>query len=167
MQNNTNNHPGTVGPEQEAIPNRTDHDCAKDVVCPVCFRPTLSAGLKYYDDRYGRNLRRYLGWCRDCLKGFEVIQFARDNRWVIHKYQLYLYGFKTGKSFRKTISKEQILNDLPEPAPVVTGPGGDYDKQCDLSDINLHALEAIYTVLKNSAKAIKNLINLHKDERIS
>jgi len=97
---------------------------AADAMCPKCFRPVAA---KIFDepDRYGRKIRKYLGFCEKCNAGCEVIQFLREGRWLIHRYQLYPYAgamcYGTGVWFQ--------LNEMPEPAPIVIGPGGEFDKQ--------------------------------------
>jgi hypothetical protein len=98
-----------------------------DCICPKCFRPLPGPRLFDEPDRYGRKLRKYLGFCASCNLGCEVIQFHRDERWVIHKYQHYkpiepaMHYLATGQWI--------TLAEMPEPAPVVTGPGGEFDQQ--------------------------------------
>ncbi len=95
-----------------------------DVVCPVCFHSLEHAALEaQYSDRYGRKKRKYYGWCLECNRWCEVEQFERAGRWLIHT-------FREGGSDRERISTMgvpwQQLNEMPEPPPVVVGPGGDY-----------------------------------------
>jgi hypothetical protein len=103
-----------------------------DAVCPKCFRPL--PGPRMFPeppgggpDRYGRELRKYLGFCPACNLGCEVIQFHRDGRWVIHRYQHYQIA---GSAMHCVADGKWVtINELPEPAPVVVGPGGEFDKQ--------------------------------------
>jgi len=96
-----------------------------DAVCPLCFQALPNPAILPLADRYGRELRKYLGFCPNCKLGCETIQFRRDGRWVIHRYQIYAY---IGTYVQKT-GNWITLNGLPEPAPIVTGPGGDFDRR--------------------------------------
>ncbi len=100
------------------------------LVCPQCFKSLAGSeaiAVSTEDDRYGRRLRRYFAFCVGCNKRFEVVQLEREGRWFIHKYQSY-----TTVEGRAMPAGDWVqLNGLPEPAPVVTGPGGDYDKQIE------------------------------------
>jgi len=108
---------------------RTTADC----ICPKCFRPLPGTRIFPQEDRYGRQIRQYLGFCLDCNLGCEVVQFHRENRWLIHKYQYYK---PIGTHCRGT-GEWVTINELPEPAPVVTGPGGEFDKQITPQTIGL------------------------------
>lgn len=101
-----------------------------DVVCPVHFRPVAHPHLaKPLTDRYGRTLRTYFIWCPQCHAGYEVEQFSRDGRWVIGRYRQYkLFG---SSLVTRPAGPWQKLNDMPDPDPVVLGPGGDYDQPVD------------------------------------
>ncbi|MFA5760770.1 MAG: hypothetical protein WC877_03330 [Dehalococcoidales bacterium] len=100
-----------------------------DAVCPHCFKLLSDPAVIDEDiDSYKRRLRMYLGHCPECSAGFEVIQFQRDQRWVLHRYRDYLQH-KAGQWI--------TLNELPLPAPVVTGPGGDYMKYHELQLVTL------------------------------
>lgn len=96
-----------------------------DCVCPKCFRPLPGPRMFNEPDRYGRQIRKYLGFCPACNLGCEVIQFRREERWVIHRYQLYPYAGAIWQGTGKWVT----LNEMPEPAPIVVGPGGEFDKQ--------------------------------------
>ena len=111
--------------EAGKITGSTQIDCA----CPACNQVLPYPVVIPLPDRYGRELRKYLGFCPACNIGCETIQFRRDGRWVIHKYQVYLYVTKNVNEPCKPTGKWITLNDLPEPALIVTGPGGGFDKQ--------------------------------------
>lgn len=122
----------------------------QDVVCPKCFKPLVAPTLvNKGTDNYGRQLRTYFGWCFECDLGAEVIQFFRDQRWLIHKYQHYdlIAEYKQCKPSGRWVT----LNELPEPAPVITGPGGDFvqlhDIQCDTIKKAVGALDAVKKAL--------------------
>ena len=98
-----------------------------DAICPKCFKPLANPKVMLEPDRYGRELRKYLGFCPACSIGCETIQFKRGRRWVIHRYQVYAY---IGTNIHcQAMGGWTTLNDLPEPAPIVVGPGGDFDNQ--------------------------------------
>lgn len=135
----------------------------KDVVCPECFE-SVKCAAQFFDkpcvDRYGRETRRYFAWCDKCKLGSEVIQFKRDERWVIHKYQRYE---PTG-SFEncRATGNWQTFNDLPEVPLVMTGPGGEFQNgitpsaECEL----LKTIQNTVVVLQN---AMRTLINIRKN----
>jgi len=135
----------------------------------------------------GYKMRKYCGWCGSCNLGFEVIQFLRttddgrrtadngrqmtddgrqmtdDRRWAIWKYTIYAYKIiddvtEEGKSIR--LGEEIILNELPEPAPVVTGPGGDYNQFIEVKQAEL--LNTMRKTLLSMSEAIKTLLRLKK-----
>ncbi len=129
-----------------------------DAVCPVCFELlTVPSFLPIDMARYIPDLRRYFGWCFTCNRGFCVIQFKRQTRWVIHKYQAYI---QTGadKTKHKTLGPWEILNELPEVPVVLTGPGGDYDTemQIEAAGIGKTACDAI----AKATEALRTLFNL-------
>ena len=71
--------------------NNTDSQAAMtitDVVCPICFwaieNPVI---MTEGADEVGRRLRTYFGYCAKCGDAHVVIQFARGDRWVIHKFR--------------------------------------------------------------------------------
>lgn len=136
----------------------------KDAVCAKCFRhiqypQIVSKGT----DRYGRTIRTYFGWCFGCHIGCEVIQFERDGRWVIHKYQN--YAVKDG-SHSQLSNKWTVLNELPESAAVVLGPGGDYDKQINPEDISFKPiLKNILAALKATTKTVECLLEIIIDKK--
>jgi len=115
-------------------------------------------------DRYGRIIRRYFAWCFECNRGFEVIQFAKNGRWLIHKYQPYTIVGHTYHS--KATGEWTILNELPEPAPVVVGPGGDYDKQIELNKECFKLLESLQKALKSTTALLEYLLGQMKITQI-
>lgn len=123
-----------------------------DCICPVCYKPLANAQIIPQPDRY-RELRRYLGFCGTCHVGSEVIQFKRDGRWVIHKYQVYSYIGQL--THCQASGKWVTLNELPEPAPVVTGPGGEYDQQIRLTKDDVMMLTTLRKGLEAFAAAIE------------
>lgn len=121
----------------ETINNQNQPAAAiADAVCPHCFKLLTSPFLADQGkDSYDRELRTYYGWCFDCKLGAMVIQFLRDGRWVIHKYQDYEL-FDT-LNFCRPSGGWVKINEIPEPAPVVTGPGGDFMKYHELQIVTL------------------------------
>ena len=99
------------------------------VVCPDCDRPVYGLSLLGTEtDRYGRTIRRYLAWCCRCKVGSEVEQFLMNNKWYVHRCRH--WADRNGRPV--TIDGWTVLNDLPEPAPIVIGPGGQYDQAIEL-----------------------------------
>lgn len=127
-----------------------------DIVCPKCFKPMVATQIIPQPDRYGRKIRRYLGFCTGYNLGSEVWQFERDGRWVIHKYQVYAYVGQL--THCQASGKWVTLNDLPEPAPVVTGPGGDYDKQIKLSATDIAMLSTLQRGLECAVAALESFM---------
>ncbi len=114
--------------ERERNRHRSD-GTVKDVVCPECFRPCEWPKVQpSVTDRYGRTTRIYYAWCFRCCEGFIVDQFERDDRWAIRAYRKYRLQNKVPVLTGDWV----VLNDLPEPAPVVLGPGGDFDRHIEL-----------------------------------
>jgi len=98
-------------------------------VCPDCNEPIHGISIEQTrPDRYDRIIRRYYGWCLRCKVGSYVEQFLMDHRWYIHRYRQWV--MVDGKPVNK--GGWTILNDLPDPAPIVLGPGGGYDKAIEL-----------------------------------
>ena len=126
-----------------------------DAVCPVCFELlTVPSFLPIDHTRYTPELRRYFGWCFGCKRGFCVIQFKRGDRWVIHKYQAYVQTGKE-KTEHKPLGPWKILNELPDPPLVLTGPGGDFD-----TEMQIKAAGIARTALDAIAKAVDAIRNL-------
>lgn len=97
------------------------------IVCPACYmqidEPTIMADGA---DEFGRRLRTYFGYCHKCRAAHVVIQFKREERWVIHKYRP---AVVLGTANIIHISDNwRLMSELPPPAPVMLGPGGDFKK---------------------------------------
>ncbi len=138
-----------------AINRQAETGTVKDIVCPKCFKPLQYPKVKFKcTDRYGRVTRACFGWCFECKLGFEVIQFAKEDRWFIHKYQVYT---PFGPTCQPT-GKWTVIDELPEPAAVVVGPGGDFDKQIDLAKINLDILATLHKTLKAVTQTVGRLL---------
>lgn len=123
----------------------------------MCFELlTVPTFLPVNNARYIPEIRRYFGWCFGCKRGFCVIQFKRDGRWVIHKYQAYIQA-RGNKIEYMPLGTWQILNELPEVPVVLLGPGGDYDRELQLKAANIAktALDAI----SKATEALKSLLN--------
>lgn len=168
-----------------AINNEIEQETDRDAICLVCYRPLPTPIIMPYDfndfSDLGYKMRKYCGWCGSCNLGFEVIQFLRTTddgrrtaenksgklnagqRWAIWKYTIYAYKIiddvtEEGKSIR--LGGEIILNELPEPAPVVTGPGGDYNQFIEVKQAEL--LNTMRKTLLSMSEAIKTLLRLKK-----
>jgi len=110
------------------------------VICPQCYHhlpwPSI---VDNETDRYGRKIRTYFGWCFKCSQGYEVIQFQKNDRWHVHKYQPYKIA---GENVMKPSGNWTVVNELPEPPFIVTGPGGDYDKASKIDEAKSEILAA-------------------------
>ncbi len=124
-----------------------------DCICPACYKPMAYPRIEDIADRYGRELRRYFGFCPSCNLGSETIQFKREARWVIHRYQVYAYIGQL--THCQASGKWVTLNELPEPAPVVIGPGGEYDQQIRLTKGDVMMLSTLRKGLEAFATAIE------------
>ena len=134
------------------------------IICPQCYN--LLKGYSLYhceNDKYGRNFRNYMGWCSHCDIGFEVVQFLFSEKWYIHKYRYYAAVVPDGKQVPD--SNWKIENCLPAPAPVVTGPGGDYVKPFDPAEINIDAIKTMLAALKAAAGSIECLLHVLLDKK--
>lgn len=130
-----------------------------DAVCPHCFRLLTSPFLADQGkDSYNRELRTYYGWCFECKLGAMVIQFFRDGRWIIHKYQNYEL-FDTLNLCRPSGDWVKV-NEIPEPAPVVTGPGGDFTQSHEPAKVDLlDLLKSLKTSLEKTSAVIGKYLN--------
>ena len=113
------------------------------IVCPECFIGMPHAKvMPPQTNRYKTEFRTYLGHCSKCNSGFEVVQFKKENHWIINKYQKYPFNQigSDGNSLLRPMGilhklhtcrpsgKWITLYELPEPAPVIIGPGEEYDQ---------------------------------------
>jgi len=102
-----------------------------DIVCPNCLSRVPAYSVTFEGpDRYGRTVRNYFTWCAKCDRGFEVVQFLADGNWHIHTYR---YWLAVGVDKPVPQAGWTVVNQMPEPAPIVIGPGGDYDRQFTLT----------------------------------
>jgi hypothetical protein len=106
-------------------PPKAEPKIIPDAVCPVCFKqlesPTI---IQQGTDLYKRELRTYFGYCPNCSGGCIVVQFKREERWIIHKFRpAVVVGLA---SVLEISNKWQLMSEPPEPAPVMLGPGGDF-----------------------------------------
>jgi len=123
------------------------------IVCPACYHKTHEASLAEDTDDYGRERRLYFGWCSGCHKCFEVMQYNKDGKWVIHKFR---WLVEVGKLYRDMDFQWQIVSEPPQVAPVATGPGGDYRKGYDIKTSGF--VEKVYKILTESREAIGRLL---------
>lgn len=125
------------------------------IVCPNCVSRIGSATiLPERTDRYGRLIRGYVGWCCVCHRGLEVLQYKLADKWYIHKYRYWLTITETPGS---NIPFEwHELNPLPEAPPVVTGPGGDYDKTVIINTVD--ALAKINGLIQKLTQSVGKLL---------
>ncbi|MHC4620356.1 MAG: hypothetical protein ACYTEQ_21615 [Planctomycetota bacterium] len=106
--------------------------------------------------------RHYFGWCGRCDCGFEVVQFKDGEHWRIHKYRY--YTVVKGIDGALPSSKWQVAYEMPKPAPVVLGPGGDYDQPVELSAGHINLLESLRKALHGTQKILDELLRLAKGE---
>lgn len=128
------------------------------VICPQCYEhlpyPVI---MDDGTDNYGRELRTYFGWCFKCNKGCQTVQFKRDDKWFIHKYQL---AILEDARICRLKSEWQIVNVLPEPAPIITGPGGEYNNHINLESAVPEILKTMHKALAALAEAIQGLLEI-------
>ena len=149
-------------------------------VCPKCFRELMGPAVAGEKNRYGRITRSYFGWCLACDCGFEVIQFKQEgaigngsllsammssdpvtsiqNGWLINRYRL--FKKLEGNDKPQPVTAWLTMNSLPVPAPVVTGPGGEYDKPFEPETIDL--VETVLAALRATTKTVESLLKLAK-----
>jgi hypothetical protein len=140
------------GTEITATPQKAV-EIIPDCVCPICFKPTAYPRIEAVADRYGREIRQCLEFCTACKLGSEMVQFKRDGWWVTYKYQVNAYVGEL--THCQASGKWVTLNDLPEPAPVVTGPGGEYDKQITLTEQDVMLLSTLRRGLESFSVALE------------
>ena len=133
-----------------------------DVVCPECNKQLGNyTAILIKGDRYGRETREYYGWCAgDCDQGYEVVQYKQGNRWHIHKYR-YFAAISDGTGVVPS-KKWQVVHELPEPAPVVIGPGGDYDKAVDIVAAQFKLMDTLLGPMEKVVRVLKQLKELRK-----
>ncbi len=130
------------------------------IVCPNCAdRIGCASVMPGRTDRHGRTIRAYFGWCTNCHRGIEVIQFRSNNKWLISQYRYWLTVTENPGS---NVSCEwHELNPLPEVPAVVTGPGGDYDKAMMIKTADtLKSINGILYTLKKTIEGLIKTINL-------
>ena len=130
-----------------------------DIVCPACYKPVAGCTVIGGDeDDYGRQVRHYMGWCCNCNMGFEAVQFLAEHagnpRWILHRWQYYAMVQALNKNLPQ--AGWQIVNELPVPAPVVTGPGGEYNESFTPKTVDL--IEKLNMVLKSTQRTVDYLI---------
>ncbi len=125
-------------------------------VCPQCFKPLKApAVVDHGADRYGRHTRSYAGMCFQCRQACKVVQFERDGKWLIHKYRPHRYESGAFVAYGDWI----VVNPLPAPPAILTGPGGRYDKALDITDDPvIQVFRNAFDVLSGTAKAFGELI---------
>jgi hypothetical protein len=146
--------------EQQEKDQEKEFVIDKAIVCPNCADRIGSATiLPERTDRYGRLIRGYVGWCCNCHRGLEVLQFKSADKWYIHKYRYWLTVTETPGSNIPFEWRE--LNPLPDAPPVVTGPGGDYDKSIMIHAVDtLKRIDNITQTLSETIKSLVKAINL-------
>lgn len=118
--------------------------------CPNCYcrlgegRVSTTIPIR---DRYGRTTRQSYIWCENCRQGYELIEFLAGDTYKPCKWR-YIYYLKDNWI---------QVQSLPEPAPVVTGPGGDYDRSIE-PDVN-GILGNIKDILHSAAESIGCLLD--------
>ncbi|MBW8017086.1 MAG: hypothetical protein FVQ82_12950 [Planctomycetes bacterium] len=128
-------------------------------ICPGCDEHYMyPAVVEKEPDRYGRQLREVYGWCLKCNVGYEAVQFKNEGKWLTCRCRKYTYT-ETETEGSKPVPVGGWVQgySLPDPAPVVVGPGGDFVKQIDIDAEVGKTLRAAVTILN---KAVKNLVEL-------
>jgi len=125
------------------------------MVCPVCYEHAeYPTQIDKGTDDYGRKLRSYFGWCFKCDRGFEVIQFEKDGRWFINRYREAVRLEAGGEL--KLSGNWATVAELPQPAPVVIGSGGQYNRHIEPQTVE--ACKAVLGALKACANTIELLL---------
>jgi len=138
--------------ENQAQPKTT-----ADIICPKCYKLLPQTNYTEFasTDRY-RTMRSYFGWCIQCQLGCEVVQFKQRDKWHIHKYRFYATVVSNDKPVPD--KNWHIINELPESAPVVTGPGGNYNRQITPEIINI--IKSLQNILESTAKTTSLLLKI-------
>jgi len=137
--------------------NKQAQRFVKGVICPMCETHLPYPTIVTQDtDRYGRHLRTYFGWCFECGFGCETIQFERDGLWLIYKYQNYRLN-EDGRHCQLS-DGWTIVNDLPEPAPVVIGPGGDYDIEISLAKPLIDSMQQAANAMSRAMECLLKMM---------
>jgi len=76
----------------------------------------------------------------------------------MHKYRPYVLVEKKVTPAERW----QIIHLLPEPAPIVTGPGGEYDKSVELNAGCLIALLMLQNTLQKTTHLVEQLLKAVK-----
>lgn len=124
-----------------------------DVVCPLCFKPAkYPVVLEARTNRYGLTTRAYFGHCRQCNQTVHVEQFLAGDKWHIHRWRSHVQSLPGSDADIYTVW--HTVEPLPDPAaPVVTGPGGDYDAHHTLDASVLAGLVFEFGVLAEKLQA--------------
>lgn len=130
-------------------------------ICPHCYRPIRDCSmLPEKNTRAGYLTRTYYAWCESCKSGSEVVQFKTKGceRWHIHKFRQYEYELNGDKP----IAKEGwvIVQGLPQPPLVMTGPGGEFDEPISGGKTIIDAVKALSNSLAAAKNVADNLIRL-------
>jgi hypothetical protein len=126
----------------------------KYTICPHCYKGMEQASiLTEQNSRRGYYTRIYYCSCKRCKTGFEVHQFRdlNSDKWHLHKYRPYsrLEGSNIEKQW-------YFVEPLPEPAPVMLGPGGDFDEKININQTEL--FKKLFIALKSTIKVVEELL---------
>jgi len=131
--------------------------------CPGCDGHYYYPTVESKGDKFGRPLREVTGWCQQCGVGYVVRQFKKnDSMWLTYQYRKYIYRSGQGRVYVGPWSNGYRL---PDPAPVVTGPGGDYVKQTEIDPDLKEVLKKSVHILKSTAESIVELMDIAKKRR--
>ncbi len=126
--------------------------------CPACG--IMFAGRKEQPvkaDRYGRVIQETYAWCVSCKRGYNFVSFEENGRWTIHKYVTYIESEAAGK----TIPVATVdLSPLPKVAPVIFGPGGDYDVPMDIRTAANEQIAQAARILNSLGKIMTTLMDI-------
>lgn len=130
-----------------------------ETVCPACGLVfTGRKGQPARSDRYGRRTKESYAWCVSCKRGYNFVSFEDDNGlWVIHKYVTYIESEASGKSIPVATVE---LSPMPKVAPVITGPGGDYDVPMDIKTAANEQIEQAMGILNKLSKVVVTLMDI-------
>ena len=54
--------------------------------CPLCLERAYASEI-YRKTVDGQRIRRWVGWCNSCDRGFEVVQRLINNHWLTERYR--------------------------------------------------------------------------------
>jgi hypothetical protein len=132
-----------------------------DAVCPICFdQVEWPVIMTEGPDSEGRPLRTYFGYCAHCSKAHIVVQFAREDRWIIHKFRP---AAVIGIANPIELSNDwKMMSELPEPHRVQ---GGEPNAVHHHDNAIMDSLAEMHKALTSCATTIELLLRSMAEKR--